>query len=285
MFSHYFPIIINILTLIPLQKVENIHNDFILSVADASASATLTQVHDEAEKGHEDSKQIKKRAAYTKSETEKRLNETTRVYEEMRQKVEGAIDESQVISGISGMADKIADIANQTNLLALNAAIEAARAGEHGRDFAVVAEEVRKLAEDSANAVGGIQGLTQQVHDAIENLISSTSSLLEFISNDVTQDFGRMVTAGKYYVNDADMLSNLTGETSKNIQQIMISMQDVARAIEATAATIEQSNAGAQEIARNTETAATASAEISATAAGMAKGVKIWNNLIQQFKI
>ncbi len=256
-----------------------------INASSEEIAATLTQANSEAEKSHQDSVEVEKRAVYTKTETEKMLDETTKVYDAIRQKVEGAIEESKVINEISGMAGKIADIANQTNLLALNAAIEAARAGEHGKGFAVVAEEVRKLAEDSANTVDAIQGLTHQVQNAIDNLIGNTGELLEFINKDVTRDYGRMAEAGAFYAENAELLSKLTGDTSKSIQQIMLSMHDVTRAIESTAATIEQANSGSQEIARNTETAATAASEINSTAARLAESAEILNNLILQFKI
>ncbi len=256
-----------------------------INASSEEISATLTQANNEAEKSHHDSLEVEKRAAYTKSETGRMLDETTKIYDAIRHKVEGAIDESKVINEISGMAGKIADIANQTNLLALNAAIEAARAGEHGKGFAVVAEEVRKLAEDSANTVDVIQTLTHQVQNAIDNLIGNTAELLEFINKDVTGDYERMADAGAFYAENSELLSKLTGGTSKSIQQIMVAMHDVSRAIEATAATIEQSNAGSQEIARHTETAATAAAEINSTAARLAESAEILNNLIHKFKV
>ncbi len=248
-------------------------------------SSAVTEVNEMAQKGFEDSVPIKKRARYTEREATEAKDKSEKIYTGIKAQLEKAVEEARVIDQINNLAVNISDIANQTNLLALNAAIEAARAGEHGKGFAVVAEEVRKLAEDSSSTVEGIHGLTQQVQGALQNLVNTTSQLLEFINDTVIKDYGRTVTAGQYYSEDANNWSDFTSDTSKNMNQLLLSMQEVTRAIEATAATAEQASVGSQEIARNTETAATAAMEINSASERLAESAGILYELMQQFKL
>lgn len=210
---------------------------------------------------------------------------TIGIYETIKQKLLMAIDEAKVVDQISGLTQNIAGIADQTNLLALNAAIEAARAGEQGWGFAVVAEEVRKLAEDSAAAVGGIQNLTTQVQDAIKVLINHSNDLLDFINNDVVNDYSKMVEIGKQYREDSDLMAQLTDKVSQSVKQVLDSMNQINKAIESTAATMEQSTAGAQEIAQSSQVSAQVATQITDAARELAEDAEELRILIQHFKV
>lgn len=227
------------------------------------STANVTRAADFAHKAGN----IAKDGGTAVQETIKGMDRITKVVEDAARTVQELGASSEQIGQIVQVID---DIADQTNLLALNAAIEAARAGEQGRGFAVVADEVRKLAERTTKATKEIGGMIKQIQQNTGGAVKS-------------------MTLGTEEVKRGTLLANKAGSS---LEEIISSVNSVISEINQVAATSEEQSSAAEQISKNIESisaviheSASGTQQIARASEDLNKLTDNLQNLVSQFRI
>ena len=209
----------------------------------------VESIAEKSQDGAEKAGEITARALHTKDNVTMAREKSMNIFNGTKTELEKSIEESKVVEQINVLSEAIMQITSQTNLLALNAAIEAARAGEAGKGFSVVAEEIRKLAEQSKEAVIEIQTITEKVSGAVGNLTSHSNALLKFIATDVDKNYEMLIDVADNYYDDAKFVDELVTEFSATSEELLASIQDVLKTIDGVANASNEGAEGTSEIA------------------------------------
>ncbi|MDB1933036.1 MULTISPECIES: methyl-accepting chemotaxis protein [Clostridium] len=256
-----------------------------ISASVQEVDASINVLSATAMDGSNNANKSKSRASEVKNNSEKAIEETIKIYDEKQNKMKKAIEDGKIVETIKVMADTIGSIAEQTNLLALNAAIEAARAGEQGKGFAVVADEVRKLAEESKESAFTIQETIKNVQAAFKSSNETGNEILEFINKDVNAQFQAYKETGNQYYNDSDLVSKMSDEIAAMSEEITATIGQVSEAVQNMAESSQKSSEDSVIIKESMDETTRAIEQVALTAQSQAELAQNLNEMVLKFKI
>lgn len=255
-----------------------------------------------ASKAANDIEKTIREASQTAGNGARVVEETIQGMENIKQKVnlssQRVNEMGQSSSQIGAIVETIEDIASQTNLLALNAAIEAARAGEHGKGFAVVADEVRKLAERSSSATKEIGSLVRHIQGTVNEAVIAMKESAQEVDkgsgragkamqalSSILDSYRQIGQAASDLSSSMESVSAVVEENSASTEEMTASASEVSASVENIASISEENSASIEEVSASTEEVSAQSDMVLDAAQALSEMAGMLQDSVERFKL
>ncbi len=220
-----------------------------MAAAIEEMTVSINQISDHANDAHSLSIESSARADEGGTIIHGTITEMEKIATSVTESAQTVQELAQQSEQITGIVNVIKDVAEQTNLLALNAAIEAARAGEQGRGFAVVADEVRKLAERTSQSTIEISSMIGKIQDGIQRVTGSMQAGVDRVNHGMSQA-NRAGDSVNQINSDSQRVVSTVNDINAALKEQSAATNEIAKSVERVAQMAEENNAAVEETSK-----------------------------------
>ncbi|WP_297761879.1 methyl-accepting chemotaxis protein [Thermosynechococcus sp.] len=222
--------------------------------------ASSRQSAEQAQASAAGAKQAMELANYGKETVQQTVNGINTLRDNVMMIAEKIMQLSEQMTQVTAISELVGDLANQTNILALNAAVEAARAGEQGKGFSVVAQEVRKLADQSKKSAEKITNLIREVQAAMNGTVMVTDEGMKAsnecakLAQSTSETFTTITSAVEAVHLNTQQIALSSKQQAVGVQQVISAMNAINLSAQETSASISQIRTATQQLLEAAET-------------------------------